>query len=547
MISVGANTKVGTKLVRSTSLVLFFMMGIGIIWNIYSQTKQARIELLEQGRVLAAQVLAVRRVLAENQHKINYDTQGHFEFKHLNPASVIQQVDRVFNASTRYRIRQVSLHPRLLENKPDSYEREQLLLFARNRDAKESWGETVINGQRFFRYMVPLYVDSSCLQCHGEPQGELDISGRPKEGYKVGDLAGALTISIPMELMKANLNKSILESVFLTVLIVFFTACVITFLTRRFITIPISKLTGFAQELGRGNLTAQPEYYKSYGEIKELTERFTDMAHKLHDIYEQLESKVAERTAELAAANKELAEISQYKTEFLANMSHELRTPLTAILAFTEELLTKSMGQLNAEQEEYLKDIRDSGRQLLNLINDLLDLSKIESGKMALNLTEVNVGEAVRGVEKLLRPLAQQKNIDMQSAITGTNVIIADEEKVRQVIRNLLGNAIKFTPAGGRIELYVRDTDRPDEGVLLTVKDSGPGIPAKDRARIFDSFYQGHRGRNKEYGGTGLGLALVKRIVEMHLGEITLESTEGQGSAFTVYLPAYPPYDDNLE
>lgn len=541
------NDKVGAKLVRSTSLVLALVMTAGIGWNVYSQKKQARLEMLEQSRVLAAQVLALRKVTAENQHKINYDSKGNFEFKHLNPAALTQQVSGVFNAGTQYKIRQVSPRPRLPANEPDDYEKEKLLLFTKNNELKESWGEDFVNGDRYFRYMIPLYVTPACLPCHGEPKGETDISGHPREGYKVGDLAGALSISIPMKIKEAGLKKSMSQNIFLTMLAIIFTAGVIIFHTNRFVARPIAGLTRFSQELGRGNLAARPDGFKAYGEIRELTVRFTDMAHQLQEMYDHLEQKVAERTRELAEANYELSRISRYKSEFLANMSHELRTPLTAILAFTEELLKRGVGQLTPEQEDYLEDIRDSGEELLGLINSLLDLAKIESGKMSLNLTEVDIGRAARQVERLLRPLAQQKDIQVNLTVTGSGKVIADGEKAGHVIRNLLGNAIKFSPPGSHIEVTVADAPAPEEGTLLTVKDAGPGIALEHREFIFDAFYQVNRGLNREFRGTGLGLALVKKIVDLHLGWIKLETAEGRGSAFTVFWPAYPPFDDSLE
>jgi signal transduction histidine kinase len=541
------NIRVGTKLVRSTSLVLALVMTAGIGWNVYSQKKQARLELLEQSRVLAAQVLALRKVTAENQHKINYDSKGNFEFKHLNPAALTRQVSGVFNAGTEYRIRQVSVRPRIPENRPDNYEGERLRSFAQSSAAKESWGEDVVNGERYFRYMMPIYVAPSCLTCHGGPEGETDISGHPREGYKVGDLAGALSISIPMKIKEAGLRNSIGQNIFFTALAIVFSAGVIIFHTNRFVARPIAGLTRFSQELGGGNLAARPDGFKAYGEIRELTARFADMAHQLQEMYDHMELKVDERTRELAAANYELARISRHKSEFLANMSHELRTPLTAILAFTEELLKRGVGQLTAEQEDYLQDIRGSGEELLGLINSLLDLAKIESGKMALNLAEVDIGRTAGQVERLLRPLAQQKDIHVNLTVTGSGKVIADGEKAGQVIRNLLGNAIKFSPPGSSIEVTVADAPAPEEGTLLTVKDTGPGIAPEHREFIFDPFYQAERGLGREFRGTGLGLALVKKIVDLHLGWIKLETSEGRGSAFTVCWPAYPPFDDSLE
>ncbi len=543
------NTRIGSRLVRSTSLVLAVVMACGIVWNIYSQKKQAQLELLENSRILAQQVLALRKVTAENQPRINYDSRGNLEFKHLNPAAVVRQVGGVFNENTRYRIRQVSLKPRVSENRPDEYEREVLLAFreAGTGGPGEHWGTDAIDGERYFRYMIPLYITPPCLPCHGEPEGETDISGYPREGYRTGELAGALSIAVPMKLKEASLNRSITQSILLTVVAISVSAAVIIFHTHRFVTRPIDSLNRFSSELGRGNLAALPEDLQTYGEIRELTEKFVDMAERLKEMYDSLEQKVAERTSELADANLRLSEVSRYKSEFLANMSHELRTPLTAVLAFTEELLCLETGSLNSRQKEYLAEIRDSGRQLLELINDLLDLAKTESGKMTLKLTEVRVGETAGDVTRLLQPLADSKNIKIITDISDSGAIIADAEKVRHVVQNLLGNAIKFTTPGGSIRIGVADTLVPDEGIILTVRDSGPGIADADREKIFDAFYQVNSGPAREFGGTGLGLALVKKIVELHLGRIEVVSVIGQGAEFKVFLPAYPMFDDGVE
>lgn len=542
-----AKTKVGTKLVRSTSLALAIILTTGIIWNIYSQTRQARLELLDQSRVLAAQILAIRKVVAENQNRINFDKQGRFEFKHLNPAAMVKYISAEFNIATNYQIRQVSLNPRVADHVPDRFEREQLLLFEKNPGDVEAWGEDLIKGKRYFRYMIPLYIETSCLPCHGNPKGEQDISGHSKEGYEPGHLAGALAISIPMEKKEQNLRKSIFAGIGLTVAAILFSAVVIIFHTNLFVTKPIELLNNFTRKLGEGKFDSPPVGSLAYGEIRDLMERFSDMAGQLQELYSHLEFKVEDRTRELAEANKQLARISQYKSEFLATMSHELRTPLAAILAFTEELLKKEFGHLSPEQEDYLNDIQESGHQLLGLINELLDLSKIESGQMNLNLIEVNPGEIVWQIEKLLQPLADKKNLEITLEMENTPQIIADEDKVRQVIQNLLSNAIKFSPPDGKIEIRVASAQSPVEEILISVKDHGPGIPEGERQRIFDPFYQVEQGLNRQYYGTGLGLALVKKIVDVHLGRIKLVSEVGQGSEFIVFLPVFPLFDEELE
>jgi len=251
--------------------------------------------------------------------------------------------------------------------------------------------------------------------------------------------------------------------------------------------------------------------------------------------------------SQLLKRQEELKKLSQHKSDFLANMSHEMRTPLTAIIALTDDLLLENRGPLTAEQEESLREIRESGRELSQLIDDLLDLSKIETGRVSLKLSEVDIGSVVCEVERQLRHLALQHQLNIKMVITSEQKVIADREEVKRVARNLIFNAIKFTPEGGTIEVVVYDVQGEPAGTVLRVRDTGIGIPQKDQELIFDSFYQVERGTAKKYPGTGLGLALVKKIVDLHQGWIKLESEEGRGSTFEIFWPRYPHFDEDFD
>jgi two-component system, NtrC family, sensor kinase len=237
---------------------------------------------------------------------------------------------------------------------------------------------------------------------------------------------------------------------------------------------------------------------------------------------------------ELEAANRELAAASQHKSEFLANMSHELRTPLNAIIGFSEVLSERMFGELNEKQDEYLKDINASGTHLLSLINDILDLSKIEAGRMELDLTEFDLLTALDSALTLVRERAGRRSIALHMTLDHRlGQIQADERKVRQVVLNLLSNAIKFTPQGGRIEVRALPID---SAVEVSVSDTGVGIASEDQEAIFEEFRQvGTADRRVE--GTGLGLALSRRFVELHGGRIWVTSQVGVGSTFTFTIP----------
>ncbi len=239
---------------------------------------------------------------------------------------------------------------------------------------------------------------------------------------------------------------------------------------------------------------------------------------------------------ELEAANRELAAASQHKSEFLANMSHELRTPLNAIIGFSEVLSEKMFGELNEKQEEYSKDIHASGQHLLSLINDILDLSKIEAGRMELELTDFHLPTALDSALTLVRERAGRRSIALHTNIDNRlGQIQADERKVRQVVLNLLSNAIKFTPEGGRIEVGAV----PKDGfVEVSVSDTGVGIAPEDQEKVFEEFRQVGT-PDKKVEGTGLGLTLCRKFVELHGGRIWVKSELGAGSIFKFTIPMH--------
>jgi signal transduction histidine kinase/DNA-binding response OmpR family regulator len=237
---------------------------------------------------------------------------------------------------------------------------------------------------------------------------------------------------------------------------------------------------------------------------------------------------------ELARQSLELTIASQHKSEFLASMSHELRTPLNAVIGFSDVLLERMFGELNEKQEDYLRDIRDAGRHLLALLNDVLDLSKVEAGQMELEITTFDAATAFHYALSLVRERAVQHDIDLTLDVApALQVIRADELRLRQVLLNLLSNAVKFTPDGGSVAVsgWLDGSD-----LLITVSDTGVGIPQADQERIFDSFQQGGRFVVSSEG-TGLGLTVTKRIVQLHGGRIWVTSAPGHGSSFGFSIP----------
>jgi signal transduction histidine kinase len=278
---------------------------------------------------------------------------------------------------------------------------------------------------------------------------------------------------------------------------------------------PIQRIVGRLAAIASGDFSRHVEV-ANRDELGDLGTRVNQMNDELQRVYRELESA------------------SRHKSEFLANMSHELRTPLNAILGFSQVLEKRLFGELNEKQGEYVEDIRSSGDHLLSLINDVLDLSKVEAGQIELEVAPFSLPEAVERGVVMLRERASKNGVALAAELEPeVQIVSGDERRIRQILFNLLSNAVKFTPAGGRIDVTAA---RVDGEIQLAVTDTGPGIAPEDLDRIFEEFQQTQVGA-KHHEGTGLGLALSKRLVELHGGRIWVESEVGVGSRFVFTLP----------
>ncbi len=312
---------------------------------------------------------------------------------------------------------------------------------------------------------------------------------------------------------------------------------------------PEGQVTGYV-----GTITDISDRKRAEQSLQELNQYLADVNHNLEDVVNQRTHELRQSYAQLSTANVELARATRLKDEFLANMSHELRTPLNAILGFSETLQEELLGGLNERQHRAIATIEKSGRHLLELINDILDLSKVSSGNLELSQTSISVTALCESSLLFVRQPAMQKNIQLTSTIpAGLDNIVGDERRLRQVLINLLINAVKFTPPGGHVSLKIAigagnlwygSATVPDiltlDGVprlLLQVTDTGIGIAPEDLPQLFQPFVQINSQLNRQETGTGLGLAMVKQITELHGGQVTVESTPGLGSCFTVALP----------
>jgi len=319
---------------------------------------------------------------------------------------------------------------------------------------------------------------------------------------------------------------------------------------------PIIAIEDSAKRVAQGNFKQRVPVVTD-DEIGSLAVEFNKMAESLENYYATLEKKVEERTEELRLANEELTgkkqelefanidlqEANKMKSQFLANVSHELRTPLNSIIGFSELLQEKAFGELNDRQLQYVEYVHSSGGHLLQLINNILDLSRIEAGRMQLEPEDFAITETLGEVLGIIRPLAHRKNVSIESkTVPASPKLHADKAKFKQIMLHLLSNAVKFNVEGGSVSV---DWDIVEEAsgmkmerfVVFRIKDTGIGIKPEDTAKLFKEFEQIDSSITREYGGTGLGLVLTKRLVDLHGGVIYFESEPGVGTVFTVKMP----------
>jgi signal transduction histidine kinase len=349
-------------------------------------------------------------------------------------------------------------------------------------------------------------------------------------------LIPALNWAVFVELPAKEAYEQIYGSIFRTsalLLIGLGMALLASLFVARRVVRPLGILRQGVERIGSGDLDHRLEI-KTGDELQTLAEEFNRMASQLQESYVNLEQKVKARTQELAVANQQLDEASRHKSQFLANMSHELRTPLNGILGLTEMILDKIYGEVPEKIRSALEDVQASGRHLLGLINDVLDLSKIEAGRVTLSLHEYSMRDVVQAVSTAMEPLAALKNLTLKITMPpDLPPATGDQRRISQVLMNLVGNAIKFVEAGEvRVEVATADGS-----FSVSVSDTGPGIAPTDQETIFAEFQQVDGSNSRSKGGTGLGLAIAKRIIEMHGGRIWVESKLGMGSTFTFTLP----------
>lgn len=540
-----------TKFVVLLAAIIVACLCLNLAWSVQGGEEQTERELLQQARALSANMDAAWNFMTINQDLINYDSEGNYEFKGLQCSIAGRSIGSLFSQETDYVTHYVSPTPRNESDEPDSFEAVALGAFANDPNRAEYYAVADGENGQVFRYLAPMVMEESCLDCHGSPKGEIDESGYPKEGLEVGDLYGAISLIIPMETYEAAAWENTARNVVFSIVLIAACIGVIYIALTTLVTKPLGRFRTAVAGVEAGDLSVRLASEASSLEVSDLSRGFNRMADKLETLYTGLEEQVSERTEALEKANRvlelqrkdlesmneKLLDENRYKSDFLAMMSHELRTPLAASMAFTELLEERSRPQ-SEEERQLWGEIDANNKTLLSLINNILEMARIDAGKETLHLALFDIGDIAGMMQGTVESLANQKGIAVRYRISNAvPLFMVDAEKLRRIVENLMSNAVKFTPEGGTVTVS-GDFDASNKRVVIVVSDTGIGIPPEEQGAVFERFVQVDSSPSRSYGGSGLGLALVKELVEMHGGTIRLESEPGCGSAFTVSLPS---------
>ena len=575
------------KIAVSIGVIMVALMAVDILWNLSLQNAQAENEAREKAEVLASEMRAAWDFVDMNQDVINRAEDGTFRTKHLVCVVAAKSISMLFTTETDYSIRFTNDTPRQAANAPDEFEQEALAAFNADPERKAFWRVVDAgDGTRVFRYTEPLYVTESCLECHGDPVGELDQYGYPKEGMQVGQVGGAMSITEPMDIYAAGIQDSMMQQAIMVLFMMVAAFIGLYFVTSRLVLRPIDELRTAAGAVGKGDfnytLTVPNPGERPRDELSELTGEFDRMARDLEALYADLEGQVRSKTDDLMVLNDmlnyqkrelkvaldRLGDEVAYKNEFFAIVSHELRTPLTSILAYARIL--NADDSLAPKTREAVGEIESNATLLLNMVNNILVISKHAAKKDELLPEPVDFVDLAQFVRKALVPIAEGKDVRLSCSVApDVPLSMADWEKLRRILENLVNNAIKYTHRGGFVRLTIGfesgeeanhghgnhpgthvpdDEDAAPAGwIVMRVADDGMGIAPEELDQIFELYKQAGQSANRRYRGTGLGLAVVRDLTELHGGTVAVESRVKEGSTFTVRIPYAPVIEEEDE
>jgi len=494
------------------SLILFVALLIPFFW----MTKLTEKIALDSGRSVVGSIYE-KHFQINDSHGDRLAVLEDNGSERLNGKSKIQWIR--FSDETEQQLAEISKQQREnIEMLKDSEHRIDI-----------AWPEKLETGITENNYVRIVRANEQCITCHN-PEGSASA-------FNKNEAVGAVVIQMPAR----ELNKTLLMNIiwiFVAGLLAG-TGAIIAFyiITQRIILRPIRQLRGLVSNVSEGNLDARSAI-KTDDEFERLSDAFNTMLDGLQESQEKLRQANKQldlKIVELSNRNIELFKANKLKSEFLANMSHEFRTPLNAILGFAEILKDKA-GEIDEKYQRYAENILTSGRNLLAMINDLLDLAKAQAGKMKLHIEKTSIPELCRGIAAFFSPLTEQKKIKVQVTVDDKiPIILTDSGKVQQVLYNLMSNAIKFTPENGRIKISASMID--EKTVRISVIDTGCGIDEGHKENIFEKFRQIDGSLTRQESGTGLGLAICRELSTILAGNIGMESQPGKGSTFYLEIP----------
>ncbi|HIW76066.1 MAG TPA: DUF3365 domain-containing protein [Candidatus Gordonibacter avicola] len=521
-----------------------------VLLDMHSQQEQTEASMLEEARTFAREMDAVWKFMDNSQYVINTTSDGVYEFKGLHCSRVGKSVGALFSKGSDYTIRYTNFNPRNVQDEPDAFEAAALESFNADARVREHYGVADFQGTERFRYAQALEVDKSCLECHGEPAGEIDITGKAKEGWTLDSVGGAISIVIPLdqqqEAMRANVVRDVAYFLMITLLI----GGVVYGVTTWFVFRPLERMKLAFAQMEQGSLKVSLDDSRAAKEIGRVIVQFNSMAQELNAVYEHLEDQVESRTDDLRRANatleqqrdtlerlnSELAKETQFKSDLLAMVNHELRTPLTSIITFAQ-ISREACPPERASERHSWEEIEKNSHILLAMINDMLDIARSDAGSIRTSCEPMDLGDIVAAVRETMTPLAKKYSVSFTARVASDVPLVnGDFEKTQRMLENLASNAIKFTPDGGTVELRA-DVNRANGSVRLRMRDNGIGIAPEDQERIFERFFQVDSTSTRKYNGSGLGLALVREYATVQGYSVSVESALGCGSTFTIHIP----------
>lgn len=468
--------RLAVRLVVLVSIVIAVAAVLYLAWSQAAQEEAVDSKVLAEARTLNTEMRAVWDYIDDSQAAINYNSDGSYDFKGIYCSVAGKGIAKRFTRQADgYVIRYVRENPRSGTDIPDAFEAEALDRFSSG-SATEHYGMENFEGRMVFRYASALTIKRNCLACHGEPAGEPDETGFLREGMQMNDLAGAVSIVIPIEAYEDEARSSLMGSVGFFLVLAVAISVILCIALKRWVAKPLEQ------------------------------------------------------------ENAQLQNESEEKSNFLAIMSHELRTPLSSIIAYAD-IWDKTVRHKTPSEEKIVREIKENSVALLGMVNNTIDVARIEAGSFEVQYDDVDLVDVVNAVFSVAEPLAIKQGIALTKAIDAKIPIMhSDWEALRKIILNLTGNALKFTDRGGSVSVSAR-YEADGEAVVVSVRDTGAGIAAEDFEKIFGRFTQAGCATPYESDGSGLGLFLVKSLVGKLGGSITVESEVGEGSTFTVHVP----------